>query len=148
MNKKINEKSNAVIDANVIIAHSFPQDALHQHAIKLMRKVDGLKKYLNPLLVSEIATVLLQRTKDQVSVNQLTNDLITNQLPQVRFQPLSKKLLAQTMIIFAKQKTGNLSFADASVIAQARLENISQIITFDKDLKKEFASEFKFLPKL
>lgn len=148
MNKKTSSESKAVIDANVIIAHSFPQDALHRHAISLMRKIDGTKKYLNPLLVSEIATVLLQKTKDQVSVKQLTNDLITNQLPQVKFQPLSKKLLTQTMIIFAKQKTGNLSFADASVIAQAKLENISQIITFDKNLKKEFANEFKFLPKL
>lgn len=136
----------AVIDANVIIAYSFPQDNLHQKALKLVKEVNDLKKELNPLLVSEIATVLLQKTKNQTLVNKLTHDLLTDRLPGVYLNQLSGKILAQTLKIFQHQKSGQLSFADASIVAQAQLEKIPIIITFDKDIRQEFKNQFQFLP--
>ncbi len=135
-----------VVDANIIIAASYPHHTLHNQAKLLFAQIHPTKKYLNPLIISEIATILLCTTKNTQFTSQIVNNLINNQLSDIQTQPLTSRLIHHTLSLFSKQPTHKLSFADCSLIAQAKILKTDTILTFDQDLHQIFQDQYTFLP--
>lgn len=97
--------------------------------------------------MSEITTLILLRGKNLPLATKVAQDFIDGTFPKFKLTKTSKKLTQQTLKIFQQQKSGQLSFADASIVAQAQIEQIPTIFTFDKDIHREFENQFEFLPK-
>lgn len=136
-----------LVDSNVIIAANFASDSLHEAAVKLLENVAKNKKVLNVFLISEIATVLLQKTKEKNLVAQLINAIIKSESKEILVAPYSDTFFTITLQLFTNQSSHKLSFADCSIIAQARMQKVKTILSFDRDLRSEFRKEFEFLPK-
>ena len=136
-----------ILDSNVVIAINYLRDSLHQPAIELLKDFESKPKFLNIFLISEISTVLLQKTKKKKEISELTQHLVSGKTNNMQVSRFSNRFFKETIEIFSKQKSHKLSFADCSIIAQARIENIKTILSFDRDLRAEFKKEFEFLPK-
>ncbi|MBU0579243.1 type II toxin-antitoxin system VapC family toxin [Patescibacteria group bacterium] len=136
-----------IVDSNVLIGFYIPHDALHQQAKKIIKQTRHLHKTINEYLLSEITTLILLRGKNLPLATKVAQDFIDGTFPKFKLTKTSKKLTQQTLKIFQQQKSGQLSFADASIVAQAQIEQIPTIFTFDKDIHREFENQFEFLPK-
>lgn len=136
-----------LIDANVLIAANYPLDSLHASSIKLLESIVENIVIVNYLIISEIATVLLLRSKNISFVSKLIEKILRGKNVSLGITVISSKIFSQILEVFSHQKSHKLSIPDCSIIAQARLEKIDTIATFDKDLRKEFKDEFNFLPK-
>jgi len=136
-----------IVDANVIVAVNNNRDSLNKKASNLLNIVKYNQKIINYFILSEIATILLQKTKNLAHVTNIITYLNSNtKISNFTNHRLTKNLLTETINIFQSQKSLHLSFADCSLIAQARSQKIKHIASFDKDLRKEFKKEFVFLP--
>lgn len=134
-----------LVDSNILIALYNKADAKHAVAVELVESLQSQKKVLNHILLNEVATVLLLRTKNNAHASQITHNLLHKKITDVIVKNVSNKLMIETSKVFQSQNNTKLSFADCSIIAQARLEGIGTIVTFDKDLVKAFGYEFEFI---
>lgn len=138
-------KNNAsLIDSNVLIAAYQKSNSQHEKASRLLWSLRELQPKTNPLVAQEVCTVLLLRTNNLQFVNQVTRDLFFDSQPLVKLSVLSTQLWQSAYQVFSTQPGSELSFADCSLIAQARLEGVIKIATLDGDLKKIYEGEFDF----
>ena len=132
-------KSKIIVDSNLFIAAYNTHDSLHLKAVESFQNLRFKQKLINPFIYSEICTVLLLRTKSLFLVKQFDQD-IRNASSQTRIHHFSPRFLSLTQKIFFSQPHPKLSFADCSLIAQARSMNIDDIATLDQEVAKFFRS--------
>ncbi len=130
-----------------MIAYFVATDSCHQISIKLLKLQEKHQKIINSFILAEIASVILQKIKKVKLASKITHRLYANQAADFCFTPLSKMDMDKTIQVFSSQSKPRLSFADCSLIAQARSQKIKTILTFDKALRREFRRGFVFLPK-
>lgn len=136
-----------IVDSNVLIGFYIPKDALHHQAKAVIEQTKNLPKIINNHLLSEITTLILLRGKNLPLATKIAQDFIDGTFPKFGLAKTNKELNSLTLKLFQKQRTNQLSFTDCSIVAQAQLDNIHTIATFDKDLRHEFKYKFNFLPK-
>ncbi|MBU0576460.1 PIN domain-containing protein [Patescibacteria group bacterium] len=136
-----------IVDSNVLVGFYIPKDTLHQQAINIIKQTRHLPKIINDYLLSEITTLILIRGKNLSLATKIGQDFINDTFPKFSLTQINKRLNQQTLKIFRQQTSNKLSFADCSIIAQAKIEKILTIITFDKHIRQEFKGQFDFLPK-
>jgi len=127
-----------VIDSCVFVAAALKKDSQHQVAVKLLNKFKSENKWVNPLIVSEVATILLLKTKQTQFVSTMLDDLFFSNSAFIKIEKLTKKLWLDSYDIFCHQNSHKLSFADCSLLAQAKVDQQEvEILTLDEDLLKE-----------
>jgi len=124
-----------IIDANFFISLFSPHDSNHKKAEVIFSDINNktVSLYTNNYLVAEVYTVLLLRTKHLESVHAAHNEVLGHST-----YPLT---------IFSTQnkyKGGFLSYADCSLVVQARKQHIKTILTFDTTLK-QYGDEFTIM---
>jgi len=137
--------SSYLIDANVFIAAALKDNSQHLIAKRMFKKIFHQRLVTNYLIASEVATVVLINSKDLVFTQKIVDDLFFSDQALVPVTPISLDLWQATHDVFVEQKNHKLSWADCSLIAQARLENVQIIATLDRDLSQEFGREFEFI---
>ena len=137
--------SSCLIDANVFIAGYLVDDTQHIVGAGLLKSLSSKTKKINYWLVAEVATVLLLKSKNLSFTQKIIDDLFFSNQALISAIPISPELWQATHNVFVEQKKNKLSWADCSLIDQARLEDVQTIITLDKDLSKEVGREFKFI---
>lgn len=134
-----------LVDANIIVAAVLPGDPHHKKIIELVKRYaqKSAEFVTNHLIQSEALTVTLMRSKSMTAV----------QLLDARFfipgaiivpPPIPAVWLSDIMHVFLSQKKYKgefLSYADASLIVQARKQRIRTILTFDETFG-QFNNEF------
>ena len=134
-----------LIDTNVLMVLHLKNHSLHDLALDVLSGIKLSEIKTNQLIVQELATVLLIQGNDLEYTKTLIKNYFFGEEPIIAVSQMSQSLWNKSFEVFFDQTRGKLSFADCSLVAQARLEKIKTIITFDKDLKKEFKGEFEFL---
>ena len=137
-----------VVDSNLIIGYFYLSDPLHKRAKTVFESLTNWQKRLNWLVLSEIGSVMLLRSKNQELTNDVLATITNTKAKDLLLEKLSKELRQETLRIFYNQLSSKLSITDCSLVAQARIAGCGTIVTFDKDLRREFRQEFDFLPKL
>lgn len=135
-----------IVDTSVHISALLNEDSQHKSAIDLLKKCDLGVKFVNPLIVSEVATVLLIKTKKLKFVRKSLENLFFSKSAPIKVQPITDSLWQASYEVFINQQSNKLSLADCSLIAQAKFdEQKSAIVTLDKQLSKEFSDEVEFI---
>lgn len=142
-------ENNIILDASFLIALAFSQDAHFQHATMLFN--DSLKDrprfVTNNYLFSEAMTMTLIRSKQMKYCNALKEHTFDRSNKIFKMFYISGQLDKEISGLFLNQqkyKGEFLSFADCSVIIQARKQKIKTIFTFDSTFK-QFGKEFKIV---
>ncbi|MHA1798947.1 MAG: type II toxin-antitoxin system VapC family toxin [Candidatus Helarchaeota archaeon] len=129
------------LDSGFFLGICHPDDANHKRSNELLLLISTGKFgliYSSPLVISEAATLLLIRTKNN---QDLINDffrLLYGDNQFVRILSWSKEIELKTWNFFksvnkkAKSKREYMSFVDASNVVFCREYNIDNIITFDR----------------
>lgn len=141
------KNEDVILDSNVLIAFFNAHDSLHEKSATLIKQTSSYKKVITDLVFAEIGTVLLMKTKQTQLIGDLLRDILTGKAERIQVAIATKQFLIQTLQVFSQQQSPHLSFEDCSIIALARSLKIKKIATFDKALRKMFATEFEFLPK-
>ncbi len=122
-----------VLDSSFLIAFHNSTDVHHSEALPLMGRIlDG--EFGRPVLLEyvflEVVTVILLRRNltRAVSVAEVLLDA-----RELEFVACSE-LFLETFRVFRRQETGRLSFVDCAVLAAARRQQPSRIVTFDQEL--------------
>lgn len=136
-----------ILDSNVLIAFYNESDSLYEKALAVMKATSATNRVISDLVFAEIGTVLLIKTKQTSFVSKLLGNMLSGKVENIHVSIITKQLLTQTLEVFSNQKRQDLSFEDCSVISLARQAGIKRIATFDKVLRREFSTEFEFLPK-
>ena len=137
---------NLIVDANIFIALTWPQDSLHARAEHLVRTLisEEVIFHVNNYVVAEALTVTLLRSKDLARVQFLEKYFFHDRNNNLKLTPIDingEKAIRNIFLSQQKYKGEFLSFADCSLIVQARKQNISTIFTFDQtfaQFKREF----------
>ena len=137
--------SSCLIDANVFVAGYLVDDTQHPAGAAMLKNLSSKIKKINYWLVAEVATILLLKSKNLSFTQKIIDDLFFGDQALISVSSISAELWQATHNVFAEQKNHKLSWADCSLIAQARLEDVQTIATLDQDLSKEFGREFKFI---
>jgi len=130
------------VDTSFFLGLVHPKDKNHQRIVDLLKKVSlggfGLI-YSSPLVISETATIILVRTKNNLDLLNDFYDLIYGEEQFIRIIPWTSILEQQSWRIFlnhnrnAKSKKEYLSFVDASNIGLCRNFKIDRIVAYDGD---------------
>ncbi|NCN83164.1 MAG: type II toxin-antitoxin system VapC family toxin [Candidatus Pacebacteria bacterium] len=130
--------NNIIIDANIVISLVNKQDSSRNKVVQKLKKLESehVRFFLNPLIVSEICTVVLLRSKN-VSLAKKAYQLLTAPGSNYIIEKLDEELEQETYRIFTEQAKPKLSATDCSLIAQAKLHGINNIFTLDQTLQKE-----------
>ena len=137
--------SNCLIDANVFVAAALEDDTQHSVAKRIFKEFFHQRLITNYLIAGEVATVVLINSRDLAFTQKIIDDLFFSDQALISVSSISAELWQATHDVFVEQKNHKLSWADCSLIAQARLEDVQTIATLDQDLSKEFGREFKFI---
>jgi len=127
------------VDSNVLVALYRLDDSLHQQAVQLAADLDKLKPLYvtNNYCINEALTILLLRTKSlevSIRLGQLAYEKIN---PWFKVLQVDKHIQKEAWDLFQQQKPNDqISFADCTIIAQVRDQNITQITSFDRNLQK------------
>ncbi len=136
-----------LLDANILVASLNPHDRSHKVALKFLQSIDPQLKIINSFILSEIASILLIRTKNLTLAKNFVQQVTNNQINNLKHQSINQIIFKETIKIFANQQQNKLSFADCSLIAHAQIKQITDIVTLDQDLRKKFKNQFVFWPK-
>lgn len=128
--------SRVVVDTNTLVSLLNSNDSLHSVVIKKLHSLEssGTQFFLNTLIVSEICTVVLFRSKD-VSLTAQARKILVKKGGNYGVVPFEGKLEQLTYQIFESQNKPQLSVADCSIIAQAKLGGSDAILTLDAQLQ-------------
>lgn len=114
-------KKQYLLDANIFISRFLAKSSAHHKSKKLLKAIDQHILTTNPLIVGEVATVLLLQTGEIELVSQIINDLFVGTQPLIRVTRWETDLQQETFNIFSQQPQDKLSFADCSLLAQATI---------------------------
>lgn len=121
-----------VLDANVWIAFLNPDDSNHHKAQKIFSTTQGgigIPEYV----LLEVITILAQKMGKDTADKFLQ---MARASKDVGILPSSKEFLDEVMQLYLSRTNGKLSFVDYSLLY---LSGKTNVVTFDKDLKKELA---------
>jgi predicted nucleic acid-binding protein len=129
--------SQVLIDTNVIVSLLNKNDATHDLVLEKIQKLEALQTtfLLNSLILSEVCTVVLLRSKSLTLAKQ-ARQLLTSSGMNYVVTPCDAVLEKQTYQIFEAQAKPQLSVADCSLIAQAKMLSTTQVFTLDSQLQK------------
>lgn len=121
------------LDTSFIISYIVEEDNQHNKTRNLEHYLTE-KCYLNNNVLSEVVTVLYNKTKDLKLTNivyfSLKDDFnVINEYTNNNYNN-------ETLKIF-NNHAGKLSFVDAGIIATMKENNIRNLLTFDKQFTKE-----------
>jgi predicted nucleic acid-binding protein len=122
-----------ILDTSFIVAFYHDKDAHHERALELMAGIgEGLMG--NPLVpeyvLSETLTVVAGRAGLATSVK-VGRHLLRSE--DVEIVPCTA-FMREALEIFAAQRSGRLSFTDATIVAISRSEEVPDVATFDRRL--------------
>lgn len=135
-----------LLDANIFVAVAHLDDLHRKRALQLLEELKKNKPIFvtNNHIIDEALTVTALRSKSMLHVNTLGESIYTKESPWFRIYRVSLNWEKEAFRIFRKQETYKkdefLSFTDCILLAQARLQNISKIFSFDQrfeQLEKE-----------
>ena len=121
-----------VLDSNVWIAFFNPDDSNHHEAQKIFSKTQekvGLPEYV----LLEVTTILAQKMGKDIADQFLQ---MTRASKDVEILPSSKEFFDGVIQLYLSKTNEKLSFIDYSLLYLSSKRNV---VTFDKDLKKELA---------
>lgn len=125
-----------LVDTNVFVSLYWEKDPNHSIAFKtFIKQSPHTLFYTNNYLVSEVLTVLLFKTKAREKVRQLGEHFYYSE-SNVRMFQVSLSWQKRALKIFSQQDKPILSFPDCVFIAQAIVQKIKTIFTFDKNIRK------------
>lgn len=135
-----------LVDATIWVAMISTADPKHKLAENIFEQalLDGSLFFTNNYLLSESITMILLRTKNIRHVQFLRNNILEKHKNIITVYQATKDFDNEIYNLFITQikyKGDFLSFADCSLIIQARVQEIQTIFTFDKTLK-QFGKEF------
>lgn len=133
-----------LVDANIIVAAVLPSDPHHRTASQIIRDYaqKGAVFITNSYIQSEAFTISLIRSKSVEAINILEKQFFVNGAINVFNVPASwHNDIVRIFLSQQKYKGEFLSYADSSLIVQARKQKISTIFTFDKTFE-QFKHEF------
>ncbi|MDO8609945.1 MAG: PIN domain-containing protein [bacterium] len=135
-----------LVDASIFVAIAFIEDPHHLIAKEIFHNfiLKGKTFVTNNYIYAESLTVALIRSKNIKTVIFLKNDVFEAGKREVEIIKLDfsiEKEIVDMMLNQQKYKSEYLSFADCSLIVQARKQKIKTIFTFDKTFK-QFEKEF------
>jgi predicted nucleic acid-binding protein len=133
--------SQVIVDTNIVVSLLNTNDTLHSSVLKQLRMLESnnVQFFLNTLILSEICTVVLLRSKD-VPLAQDARKLLISPGSNYSVTPFSAELEQLTYQIFESQEKPQLSIADCSIMAQADLSGITTVFTLDKQLQAALKS--------
>lgn len=138
-----------LLDANFFIGWILENDSNHNKALKLTDKLFyKTKTYTNENIVHESYTVVTVRTKDLKAARLLKSKIFTKNNKNLHIKRIPAVWEEEITDLFLNQKPFKsefLSYADCSLIVQARRQNIGTICTFDETFG-QFSKEFSILP--
>lgn len=123
-----------LVDANVVVAAVLPHDPHHEKASEVLRSyaTKQAEFVTNQFIQSETYTITLMRGKSMEAVNMLNTHFFVPEA--ITVSPVPASWQSDIMHVFLSQRKYKgefLSFADASLIVQARKQRIATILTFD-----------------
>ncbi len=134
------KKFEILVDANFFVALNWKYDPHYKKAVAISEELNGQKSvYItNHYVVAETLTVLRIRSKDFNDALSFGRVVFEKNNPWFTVKEVNDNLKAEAWNIYKRENIGKakFSFTDCILIAQAKLQGISQIITFDKDFKK------------
>lgn len=133
-----------LVDANIIVAAVLPGDPHHKKTTELVKRYaqKSAEFVTNQLIQSEALTVTLMRSKSMTAVQLLDTRFFAPEA--IIVTPIPAVWLSDIMHVFLSQKKYKgefLSYADSSLIVQARKQRIRTILTFDETFG-QFNNEF------
>ncbi|MEM2890757.1 MAG: PIN domain-containing protein [Candidatus Hadarchaeum sp.] len=124
-----------LLDSSFIIAYLNEADENHAEAIRMAKDVDG-GKYGPPIITDyifdEVITVMLFKTKKLRKVAEAGEMLLRAN----RLLTIDQDTFQLAWEIFKEQKRATFSFTDCTSIAVCREKGISNVATFDQELKR------------
>lgn len=126
-----------LIDTNIVVSLLNTRDSSHASVLQNLKNFeeDHTTFFLNTIILSEICTVVLLRSKS-VSLAQKARELLISPNGNYVVAAFDTQLEQATYRIFTEQTKPQLSVADCSLIAQAKLHNTENIFTLDVQLQK------------
>lgn len=131
-----------LLDANVFVAVTHPDDPHRKRALQLLEELKKNKPIFvtNNHVIDEALTVTALRSKSMVHANTLGESIYQQESPWFRIYRVSLSWEQEAFEVFRQQKIyikdRFLSFTDCILFAQARLQNISKIFSFDQHFKR------------
>ncbi|MFH1191887.1 MAG: type II toxin-antitoxin system VapC family toxin [bacterium] len=119
-----------ILDSNIWIAFFNTNDTQHKKAEKVLENADG-KIIITEYIILEVSSVLLFKVNKNVA-NKFIEIILNNKDVEILLS--DEFFFKGTLDCFQNEKTGKLSFIDASLLY---LSEIHRVFTFDKKLKKE-----------
>lgn len=122
------------LDTSFIIAYAIATDNQHTKTEPLEDIILNNPCYINNCILNECITVSYNKTKSLELSQEVYYIIIDN------FRILNENNIsnynAKTMDLFKKHE-GKLSFTDSGIITTMKENNISDLLTFDSQFKKE-----------
>lgn len=138
-----------LLDANIFVAIAFIEDPHHLIAKEIFHTLllEGKSFITNNYIYAESLTVVLIRSKNIKTAIFLKNEVFEagkKDIDVIKLDLSTEEEIAHLLISQQKYKSEFLSFADCSLIVQARKQKIKIIFTFDATFK-QFNREFKIM---
>lgn len=121
-----------VLDSNVWIAFLNPDDSNHHKAQKTFSTTQG-QVGIPEYVLLEVITILAQKMGKDTADKFLQ---MARASKDVDILPSSKEFLDGVIRLYLSRTNGKLSFVDYALL---HLSSKTNVVTFDKDLKKELA---------
>jgi len=142
-------ENNIILDASYLIALAFSHDPHHKQAEIMLQEIISIKPVFvtNNYLLSEAMTMTLLRSKDCQFVEILKKHTFGTYKNICKVFYINQQFDEHIYNLFIRQEKYRgefLSFADCSIIIQARTQKIKTIFTFDSTFK-QFAEELKIV---
>ena len=122
------------LDTSFIIAYAIATDNQHSKTEHLEDIILNNPCYINNSILNECITVSYNKTKD-MEISQEVYYIITD-----NFKILNEynivNYIAKTMNLYKKHE-GKLNFTDVGIITTMKDNNILNLLTFDREFKKE-----------
>lgn len=145
----VNTQDKIIIDASFFVALGYFNDTHNEIAKKIFKEAIVDKPFIttNQYLVSETLTMILIRSKQLDIVKEAKKNIFEKFKDIIHIEYFNKVGMDDIYSLFLNQqkyKSEFLSFADCSLIIQARKQKIKTIFTFDSTFK-QFNRELRIM---
>ena len=130
------ERNKVFIDTNVFVAELTNDDSLHDRALRLIARIEGMGMHevTSNAVISETITILSQRVAKKTAL--IFADFIYGNEANVEIITVDRHIEDEALKYFHKAKSKNISFCDCTTLAILKEYGLAQIATFDSDFKK------------
>jgi len=130
-----------LLDTGLIFAHLHREDARHEEARRLLRKV-GRKEFGAPFVTDHVIDelfILVRSRTGSGALEEATKRWLPLPVPALvglRAISLGTELLKPAWEVFRRHRDQHLSFTDAALIVTMRERGIHRLATLDSRLRK------------